>query len=420
MAKKITGVAIAPGISKNGKRYTRDNIAKAYGRMKTRIADGTHPIVMRTHHGAGDDSSQIVARLTGVSLSPSDGALIYEAVTQDTAAGRDIEAMIPEDAADKTKALAHVSIWGAWVGKARKKLEGGRWIEEADDFEIDKLDFTASPGVFGTTATVESWMPSDDPGVLMESDRLVMFSDSVDLTESDVDRPSLVSVSISGCVEGFDLSICAWGVPASEVDAWADTAQRAFAAASTICAGGPVDDDADAAGEAKPDDNAMESHKLSVDLTESIETKEPTMADEAKTEKVEEISESVEAPLTAAGIAEALVAALKTAGVITESASEVESPVVESSETSAAAGETTPDASTLSESDLAKIRADVLASIIANGDVKPTRKGFGLAETTSASEDDALSWDNRGDAMAKAFGISAGIDVEATEDAGAA
>lgn len=421
MTKKITGVAIAPGISKNRKKYTRENIAKAVTRMQARIDDGTHPIVMRTHHGAGDDSTAIVARVTGVSQA-TDGAAIYEAVIQDTTAGNDIAAMIPDKPGDKTKGLAHVSIWGGWVGKPKKLLEGGEWVEYADDFEIDKLDFTATPGVTGTTATVESWEPSDDPGILAESVRPVMFSDHVDLAEADVNAPSLVSVNVCGSAGGFDLSVNAWCIPASEIDAWADTAQRALAAAIGICEGGPVDDDADAAGEStgKPDDSAMESHELPAAeaVAETENRKESTMDNEVTKPEGAEIAESTEAPLTAESIATALVGALKAAGVIAETTPEGENQVAET-DVKSAEGETAPTATSgLSEADMAKIRADVLASIVANGEVKPTRKGFGLAETSDASVDDAYNWDNRGEKLVEAL---TGMQTAAvTEDEGAA
>lgn len=60
-----------------------------------------------------------------------------------------------------------------------------------------------------------------------------------------IEPGALVSASVSGCVAGFDISINAWCVPADQIDAYTDTAQRALTAALEIASAGPVDDDSD-------------------------------------------------------------------------------------------------------------------------------------------------------------------------------
>lgn len=60
-----------------------------------------------------------------------------------------------------------------------------------------------------------------------------------------------VSVSVSGSVGGFNVSVDAWCIPADQLDAYADSAQRALSAALQIASGGPVNDDGDEAGDSE-------------------------------------------------------------------------------------------------------------------------------------------------------------------------
>lgn len=141
----LNGTMLAPGVSRNSRLYTRENIGRAVARMRDRLSDPAGlPIVMRTHHEAGDDSRLIVGRLTDVVQQP-DGAATYEAVLYDTTAGRDIGALIDP----KQPALKSTSIHGYWVGPVEKRQQDGSMVETADDIEIDAIDFTGSPGVTG-------------------------------------------------------------------------------------------------------------------------------------------------------------------------------------------------------------------------------------------------------------------------------
>ena len=145
---RVTGTALVPGVSKNGRLYTPDLIEKAVTRARQRIAspDGM-PITTRTHHAAEDDSTKLVGRLTALRLAP-DGSAKFEAVLTDTDEGRAI-ASLAEDH-DGKPVLKGVSIRGAWIGKVRQVVaEDGQKATTADDLELDGLDYTASPGVVG-------------------------------------------------------------------------------------------------------------------------------------------------------------------------------------------------------------------------------------------------------------------------------
>ena len=139
----ISGVALVPGVSSNRRLYTPELINKAAKRMQARIADpDALPIVMRTHHEAGDDSAKIVGRVTKVTVG-EDNALRYEADLYDTFHGREIANLVTP----KKPALRSVSIHGYWIGGTRQEKFGGQSATTADDLEIDAIDFTASPGV---------------------------------------------------------------------------------------------------------------------------------------------------------------------------------------------------------------------------------------------------------------------------------
>lgn len=145
---RVSGTALVPGVSRNGRLYTKDLIRKAVERVRERIAapDGM-PLTMRTHHAADDDSTKLVGRITGMRLA-DDGSARFEAVLTDTDEARRI-ASLAEDHGGKP-VLKGVSIRGAWVGKPRQVVaDDGQQVTTADDLEIDGLDYTATPGVPG-------------------------------------------------------------------------------------------------------------------------------------------------------------------------------------------------------------------------------------------------------------------------------
>lgn len=105
----ISGTLLCPGRSANGRLYTKELIGKAVNRMQERLADPNGlPIVMRTHHAAGDDSARICGRLNAVRVDEKTGAAQYSAALYDTTHGRDIAGLVT----GKTPALRSVSIHG--------------------------------------------------------------------------------------------------------------------------------------------------------------------------------------------------------------------------------------------------------------------------------------------------------------------
>src|SRR5690349_619052 len=178
MAKSIAtieGTALVPGISKNGRRYSKEAIAKAVARLSERIADGTNPAVMLTSHSAEDDSRRIVGLLDSVSLA-ADGSARFTAQLADTDEGRKIAALV--DPRDGPAFLKGVSIRGAWIGKVQRGVDAdGTPYEEAPGLEIDGLDFTRKPGVLG--AQVDTFTPAGTAPAETASDGRVLITESV-------------------------------------------------------------------------------------------------------------------------------------------------------------------------------------------------------------------------------------------------
>lgn len=146
---KISGVALRPGVSRNRRLYSAELIGKAAKRMQERLADPAGlPIVMRTHHDAGDDTSKIVGRVTEVSVD-NDQALRYKAELIGTAVGSDMASLVT----GRNAPLRSVSIHGYWLGEPRQVKTQEGMADTADDLEIDAIDFTAFPGV--TTAVID-------------------------------------------------------------------------------------------------------------------------------------------------------------------------------------------------------------------------------------------------------------------------
>jgi hypothetical protein len=137
----IRGTAIAPGVSRNKRLYTKEMLGRSVARAREAIARG-EPHTMLTHHGAEGDSTRIVGRVTSLEQR-DDGRVTFEAEIADTAAGRDIAALVTGD----EPFLDGVSIRGAWRGKVRRVQHDGQMVETADDLDLFGLDFTKTPGV---------------------------------------------------------------------------------------------------------------------------------------------------------------------------------------------------------------------------------------------------------------------------------
>lgn len=409
MAKRIHGIALMPGVSRNNRLYTPTMVAEACTRLQARIKAGDNPVVMRTHHGAGDDSLRVVGVVESVSLT-KDGALAYDTRMADTQTAKDIAALAESQ---DNKAAVKVSVYGSWVGKSRMVQHDGKFVETADGIDIDKIDFTATPGFVGTTAIVTEDVPSDDPNIIAESVRPVMFSDiSDDLNESytDLETGARASSSVNayGCVDGIDISVCAWDCQPDQVASFAERVQKILDAALTIAANG-VDDSAESI-----DDDAMETKTPAENAV--VETKEPTMATEEKpAQGTEAVAESAaDKPVTPADVAAIVAEALKQTGLV--------KPVSESTET-VDKEETKPVEETKEEPkvDLSTLKAEVAESVVAelirSGSVKPQRKGYRPHVTETSAEDDPYSWENRGTAFAQALGAIPGDAADDDPDA---
>lgn len=187
---KISGTLLTPGVSRNNRLYTAENIGRGVNRMRERLADPAGlPIVMRTHHEAGDNSRLIVGRITGVNQE-SDGRATYDAVLFNTAAGRDIGALIDPEA----PALKSTSIHGYWIGPVERVQHDDGMVESGSDLEIDAIDFTASPGVAGAqikSVAFESVMAGNDgrPAITESAEATIEFDEEVAAEVTDRRNP---------------------------------------------------------------------------------------------------------------------------------------------------------------------------------------------------------------------------------------
>ncbi len=197
----IGGVAFAPGVSKNRRWYKPEHVAEAVARAQKRIEAGDRPMVMLSHHGAGDDSRQITASLSWVGLDEA-GRARYKAGITDTQAGRDIASLV--DTSDgQPPHLDGVSIRGFWLGTVRKvKGPDGQPVETADGLDWDGLDFTKSPGVDDANIDTFSW--AKRPGQHETTER-VLITESVQearvtANTEETEPPELAEAVIPGTV----------------------------------------------------------------------------------------------------------------------------------------------------------------------------------------------------------------------------
>lgn len=170
----ISGTALRPGVSRNGRWYKPEHIAGAVRQAQERIRGGSRPMVMLTFHGAGDDSREVAASLTDMTLA-EDGSAGFTAALADTGAGWDI-ARLADTTDGKPAHLKNVSIRGAWTGKVRKERgPDGQLVETGDGLELDGIDFTRSPGVDGAEIKAFAWAG----GGATETTQRVLITESV-------------------------------------------------------------------------------------------------------------------------------------------------------------------------------------------------------------------------------------------------
>lgn len=160
----IDGTALKPGVSRNNRLYTVENIGRAVERAQARIAAATRPVSMRTHHAAGDDSTRLTGHLTALTRE-TDGRARFAGVIEGNKAGQNIATLA--DDRDGPPTLRGVSIRGNWIGPVRTVIVDGRACETADDLEIVGLDWTAEPGV--DDARVETITFLDDDSATTET-----------------------------------------------------------------------------------------------------------------------------------------------------------------------------------------------------------------------------------------------------------
>lgn len=192
MAKAIAtvgGVAVAPGVSRNGRLYTRQAIAGMVARVQARLESGNtvplvdrddpitgHVVTQLTHHAAEDDSTRIVGRVTEVTLD-GQGRARFRAEIANTQAGRDIAALL--DTTDgQPPFLRGVSGRMAWLDGARiERGPGGQRCETGDELDLLGLDYTHKPGITDAAVDTFAWT---NGGTRTETSERVLIYESVE------------------------------------------------------------------------------------------------------------------------------------------------------------------------------------------------------------------------------------------------
>ena len=363
--KTVRGVALAPGVSRNGRLYTAETIERAVRRAQTRLADPDGlPIVMRTHHDAGDDTTHIVARVNSIDVDEQ-GRAVYEAQLADTQHARDIAALTE----GPNPTVRTVSVYGQWLTPVRRERRDGQFVETADDLEIQAIDFTWKPGVLDARITTEA--------ITTPATNVIRESYEAEIVMPDVDAPTYAS---------FTIAAGAWSVTVTQsedydgdVDINADQMREAVqAAVDTLMNPSP------APGESTTDTTPVESTDTPQETVVS-ETTVPVAEATAPAPSVITLS-----PESITALAEAL---HTLAAPVTETVTTTETPTPTEDPAPA-------DLAALRES----LKAEVVAELVKEGAIKPTRKGAGLAETTEAPPNAAELWEQRGDAFAALLG----------------
>ena len=187
---RVSGIALKPGISKNRRLYTREAVAGMVTDAQDRIQSGggltltdrTPPdgdvLTQKTHHGANDDSTRVIGRITGMSLDENGNAR-FTADLADTPHGRTIASLL--DTSDGTPPfLKGVSIRGAWTGNIRQ-IPGsdGEPLSTGDGLQLRGLDYTGTPGVPGAQVDGFEWAaatPPQRPGETADGRELIYES----------------------------------------------------------------------------------------------------------------------------------------------------------------------------------------------------------------------------------------------------
>ena len=156
IAATMSGTFLRPGVSKNKRLYTKENIGNAVRRMNESLKDPKGgPIVMSTSHANANKTLETVGRVTKVAQLP-DGSATYEAVIANTQLGRDIAVL---HAGDSPFAKG-ISIRGQWMSDNETVNYEGIMADTASDLNVFAIDFTPNPSVLGAEVTSTSILES--------------------------------------------------------------------------------------------------------------------------------------------------------------------------------------------------------------------------------------------------------------------
>ena len=165
----IRGTLLKPGVSKNNRLYTSENIRSAAEAAKSDLAAGKTLNMYTTHKAAAeDDPMSLVGMFTNV-WQEDDGSLKFEADVPNTTTGRDY-ANLTHGKFQRT-----ISIRGGWGSTPTIEDFEGQKVLTAPTLRLGGADGTATPGVEGASIEgidfLESFVESDgnfDPKVFMD------------------------------------------------------------------------------------------------------------------------------------------------------------------------------------------------------------------------------------------------------------
>jgi hypothetical protein len=161
----IRGTLLRPGVSKNNRLYTAENIRSAAESATADLAAGKTLNMYTTHDAAEkDDVMSLVGRFTNV-WQEDDGSLKFEADVPNTTTGRDYAALT-NGGFQRT-----ISIRGGWGATPTIEDFNGQKVLTASTLRLGGADGTASPGVTGATIEGIDFLESEgnvDPTTFMD------------------------------------------------------------------------------------------------------------------------------------------------------------------------------------------------------------------------------------------------------------
>lgn len=154
----VSGVFLRPGMSKNRRLYTTPMIIGAVKQMQADLGEGgginltdRRALDMGTHHDIGTDGVRtdilrIVGKVTSATVDEQTGVARFTADIPDTAAGRDIAALVTPE----KPYVKGVSFLGNWTGPERiVRGPDGQPAETAEGFVVKRIDYTNESGILG-------------------------------------------------------------------------------------------------------------------------------------------------------------------------------------------------------------------------------------------------------------------------------